>query len=214
MESPKIKKIIFDLDNTLLFISSNWNDYYQRLIDKYNFKTTPEELYSTIGSFERNNVDKIITKDYFIKYINEKLPINFTEEILENFLSNYADIPLLNLDIITNVLTYLSQKYELIVYSNWFAESQVLRLRKNNLLQFFTKIYGDDTLPIKPSKRGLEKLIGDDNIEDFVFIGDDISIDLEMPQSIGMDTIFYNRKNIEQDKYREIHDIEELIELL
>ena len=158
MESPKIKKIIFDLDNTLLFISSNWNDYYQRLIDKYNFKTTPEELYSTIGSFERNNVDKIITKDYFIKYINEKLPINFTEEILENFLSNYADIPLLNLDIITNVLTYLSQKYELIVYSNWFAESQVLRLRKNNLLQFFTKIYGDDTLPIKPSKRGLEKL--------------------------------------------------------
>ena len=214
MENPKIKKIIFDLDNTLLFISSNWNDYYQRLIDKYNFKTTPEELYSTIGSFERNNVDKIITKDYFIKYINEKLPINFTEEILENFLSNYADIPLLNLDIITNVLTYLSQKYELIVYSNWFAESQVLRLRKNNLLQFFTKIYGDDTLPIKPSKRGLEKLIGDDNIEDFVFIGDDISIDLEMPQSIGMDTIFYNRKNIEQDKYREIHDIEELIELL
>ena len=214
MESPKIKKIIFDLDNTLLFISSNWNDYYQRLIDKYNFKTTPEELYSTIGSFERNNVDKIITKDYFIKYINEKLPINFTEEILENFLSNYADIPLLNLDIITNVLTYLSQKYELIVYSNWFAESQVLRLRKNNLLQFFTKIYGDDTLPIKPSKRGLEKLIGDDNIEDFVFIGDDISIDLEMPQRIGMDTIFYNRKNIEQDKYREIHDIEELIELL
>ena len=214
MESPKIKKIIFDLDNTLLFISSNWNDYYQRLIDKYNFKTTPEELYSTIGSFERNNVDKIITKDYFIKYINEKLPINFTEEILENFLRNYADIPLLNLDIITNVLTYLSQKYELIVYSNWFAESQVLRLRKNNLLQFFTKIYGDDTLPIKPSKRGLEKLIGDDNIEDFVFIGDDISIDLEMPQSIGMDTIFYNRKNIEQDKYREIHDIEELIELL
>lgn len=214
MESLKIKKIIFDLDNTLLFISSNWNDYYQRLIDKYNFKTTPEELYSTIGSFERNNVDKIITKDYFIKYINEKLPINFTEEILENFLSNYADIPLLNLDIITNVLTYLSQKYELIVYSNWFAESQVLRLRKNNLLQFFTKIYGDDTLPIKPSKRGLEKLIGDDNIEDFVFIGDDISIDLEMPQSIGMDTIFYNRKNIEQDKYREIHDIEELIELL
>ena len=213
MESPKIKKIIFDLDNTLLFISSNWNDYYQRLIDKYNFKTTPEELYSTIGSFERNNVDKIITKDYFIKYINEKLPINFTEEILENFLSNYADIPLLNLDIITNVLTYLSQKYELIVYSNWFAESQVLRLRKNNLLQFFTKIYGDDTLPIKPSKRGLEKLIGDDNIEDFVFIGDDISIDLEMPQSIGMDTIFYNRKNIEQNEYKEILSLEKLKEL-
>ena len=57
-------------------------------------------------------------------------------------------------------------------------------------------------------------VINQDNIEDFVFIGDDISIDLEMPQSIGMDTIFYNRKNIEQDKYREIHDIEELIELL
>lgn len=38
-----IKKIIFDLDNTLLFISSEWEQSYQKFIDKYNLNITPKE---------------------------------------------------------------------------------------------------------------------------------------------------------------------------
>ena len=39
-----MKKIIFDLDNTLLFISDDWIGSYQSFIDKYNLNITPEYL--------------------------------------------------------------------------------------------------------------------------------------------------------------------------
>ena len=80
--------------------------------------------------------------------------------------------------------------------------------------KFFSKVYGWDILPKKPSKEGLSKIIKDDDINNYVFIGDSIELDLEVPDSMGMDTIFYNRKKIKQSKYKEIYDIEELRNIL
>ena len=45
-------------------------------------------------------------------------------------------------------------------------------------------------------------------------IGDTIGTDIEPADSIGIKTIFYNRKGIVQDKYTEIKDIEELLNIL
>ena len=212
--TEKVKKIIFDLDNTILFISNDWIEKYQKIINKYKLDISLEELYSSIGNVEKNNSDIIINNDLFIKYINERSSTNITKEILENLLDDYADITLLYTDVIYDILDYLSQKYELIAYSNWFTENQIKRLKKYNLEQFFTKIYGWDVLPVKPSKRGIQEIIKDNNIEDFIFVGDSIKYDLEVPNSMGMDTIFYNRENINQDKYKEVISIEELKNIL
>lgn len=94
-----IKRIIFDLDNTLLFIFPEWEKSYQKFIDKY-------------------------------------------------------------------------------------------RLKKYNLDKFFSKIYGWDVLEIKPSKIGIEKIIGNNKIDEYLFIGDSIELDLEIPHNMGMATIF------------------------
>ena len=115
-----VKKIIFDLDNTLLFISPEWEECYQKFIDKYNLSITPKELYSCIGTFEKNINNVIVTNKIMCEYINSRLPISFTEDMFIELLDVYKNIPLLNTDIIYNVLEYLSHKYELIVYTNWF----------------------------------------------------------------------------------------------
>ena len=83
-----------------------------------------------------------------------------------------------------------------------------------DLDKFFTKVYGWDILPKKPSKDGLSEIIKNDDIENYIFIGDSIELDLEVPYSIGIATIFYNRKNIKQNKYKEIFKIEELKNIL
>lgn len=204
------KKIIFDLDGTLLFISEDWKEKYQEFIDKYELELTPEELYRSIGTIEENNTDTIVDKNFFIKYMNERLPKPLTNEILEDYLNYYAEITLLHTEVIYDVLEYLSQKYELISYSDWFTENQIKRLKRYNLDKFFSKIYGWDVLPVKPSIKGIQEIIKDDNIEDFIFVGDVIKYDLDIPDSMGMATIFYNRKGINQDKYEEITNIEEL----
>lgn len=209
-----IKKIIFDLDNTLLFISEEWKTTYIEFLKKYNLNISPTDLYSCIGNFEKDINDRIITLDLMCEYINKKLHINLTTEMFIDLLELYADIPLLYTDTIYNVLEYLSQKYELIVYTNWFSKNQINRLKKYNLDKFFSKIYGWDDLELKPSKTGIEKIIGDEDIKEYLFIGDNIKADLEIPNQMGMNTIFFNRKGIEQNQFKEVLEIKELKNIL
>ena len=56
----------------------------------------------------------------------------------------------------------------------------------------------------------MSEIIKNDDIENYIFIGDSIELDIEVPYSMGITTIFYNRKNIKQNKYKEIFKIEEL----
>lgn len=208
------KKIIFDLDNTLLFISPEWKNRYQKFIDRYQLNITPMELYSCIGTFGENNHDIVVTYKIMCDYLNNKLSIEFTEHMFIELLDIYKKIPLLYTDTIFNVLQYLSHKYELIIYTNWFSKNQLDRLKSYNLDQFFSKIYGWDDIEIKPSKVGLKKILENNNIDEYIFIGDDINIDLVVPDSMGMNTIFFNRKSVKQSKFREIFNIEELKEIL
>jgi len=207
------KKLIFDLDGTLLFLSNDWEPAYQAFIDKYNLKITPKDLFSCIGTFELNNSDIIVTKKILCDYINSRLNIILTEEMLNELNKYYNNIPLLDTDKIYDLLEYLSSKYELFAYSNWFTEEQEYRLERYDLKKFFKKVYGWDIIPLKPSKEGPLQ-ITNGNIDDYIMIGDTIETDILVPNLLGMETIFYNRKNIEQNKYKEIKTIYELKEIL
>ena len=209
-----IKKIIFDLDNTLVFMSPEWENRYKGFIDKYKLNTTPKELYACIGSFEKNVNDVIVTPEMLCKYVNDNIFTNISESAFLEFLDTYKNIPMLNSDEAYDVLNYLSQKYELISYTDWFTEDQIYRLEKQGLGKFFSKIYGWDKVQIKPSKSSIKEIIKDEDIKDYVYIGDSMEFDLEVPNSMGMDTIFVNRKNVEQNKYKEVYKIEDLKNIL
>lgn len=209
-----IKKIIFDLDNTLLFLSDEWEENFKRFIDKYNLNISANDLFLCIGNFERNMKNIVVSKQKLSEYVSNDLFIDFTTNMILELLEIYDNTSLLNTDTIYDILNYLSEKYELIAYTNWFTDDQIKRLKKYDLDKFFTKVYGWDILPKKPSKEGLSEIIKNDDIENYFFIGDSIELDIEVPYSMGITTIFYNRKNIKQDKYKEIFKIEELKKIL
>ena len=98
-----MKKIIFDLDNTLLFISKDWNNYYQSFIDKYKLSITSEELYSAIGCVEKDVKDTLVTKSFLIDFLNKRLSINMNEEKLDSFMNFYLDIPLIKIEEVYDV---------------------------------------------------------------------------------------------------------------
>ncbi len=209
-----MRKIIFDLDGTLLFLSDKWLEMGDDLASKYQTDIPVKELFYVISQVEKDNPDKYITKEFLIDYINSKLPLGLGQRELEMLLEEYAKIPLLDVDAVKNTLSYLSDKYDLVAYTNWFTDNQILRLKLNGLDGYFKKVFGWDVLPTKPSKKGLDEIMGGDDVKDYVFVGDSIEMDLELPDSIGMETILLNRKNIIQDKYREIRNISELEGLL
>lgn len=209
-----IKKIVFDLDNTLLFLSDEWEENYKRFIDKYNLNISANDLFLCIGNFEKKMKNIVVSKQKLSEYVSNDLSIDFTIDMILELSEIYNNTPLLNTDTIYDALNYLSEKYELIAYTNWFTDDQIKRLKKYDLDKFFTKVYGWDILPKKPSKEGLSEIIKNDDIENYIFIGDSIELDLEVPYSMGIATIFYNRKNIKQNKYKEIFKIEELKNIL
>lgn len=209
-----IKKIVFDLDNTLLFLPDDWEENYKRFIDKYNLNISANDLFLCIGNFEKNMKNIVVSKQKLFEYVSNDLSIDFTTDMILELSEIYNNTPLLNTDTIYDALNYLSEKYELIAYTNWFTDDQIKRLKKYDLDKFFTKVYGWDILPKKPSKEGLSEIIKNDDIENYIFIGDSIELDLEVPYSIGIATIFYNRKNVKQNKYKEIFKIEELKNIL
>ena len=209
-----IKKIVFDLDNTLLFLSDKWEENYKKFIDKYNLNISANDLFLCIGNFEKNMKNIVVSKQKLSEYVSNYLSIDFTTDMILELSEIYNNTSLLNTDTIYDVLNYLSEKYELIAYTNWFTDDQIKRLKKYDLDKFFTKVYGWDILPKKPSKEGLSEIIKNDDIENYIFIGDSIELDLEVPYSMGITTIFYNRKNIKQNKYKEIFKIEELKNIL
>ena len=209
-----IKKIVFDLDNTLLFLSDEWEENYKIFIDKYNLNISINDLFLCIGNFEKKMKNIVVSKQKLSEYVSNDLSIDFTNDMILELSEIYNNTPLLNTDTIYDALNYLSEKYELIAYTNWFTDDQIKRLKKYDLDKFFTKVYGWDILPKKPSKEGLSEIIKNDDIENYIFIGDSIELDLEVPYSMGITTIFYNRKNIKQNKYKEIFKIEELKNIL
>lgn len=209
-----IKKIVFDLDNTLLFLSDEWEENFKRFIDKYNLNISVNDLFLCIGNFEKNIKNIVVSKQKLSEYVSNDLSIDFTTDMILELSEIYNNTSLLNTDTIYDILNYLSEKYELIAYTNWFTDDQIKRLKKYDLDKFFTKVYGWDILPKKPSKKGLSEIIKNYNIENYIFIGDSIELDLEVPYSMGIATIFYNRKNIKQNKYKEIFKIEGIKNIL
>ena len=167
-----------------------------------------------IGSFEKDLKNIIVSIQKLSEYVSNNLSIDFTNDMILELSETYDNTSLLNTDTIYDVLNYLSEKYELIAYTNWFTDDQIKRLRKYDLDKFFTKVYGWDILPKKPSKEALIEIIKNDDKENYIFVGDSIELDLEIPDDMGIDTIFYNRKNIKQNKYKEIFKIEELKNIL
>lgn len=209
-----IKKIIFDLDNTILFLTDEWIEVYAQFMKKHQLNVSPEVLFKTVGTIEKNNPETYITKQFFVDYINDKLSLNLDANDYNELLDKFSRVTLRNVDIVKDTLEYLSNKYELIGYTNWFTDNQLLRLKNNGLDQYFTKIYGWDILPSKPSKKGLGEIVKNNDIKDYVFIGDNIEMDIVLPDSIGMKTIFLNNRGIEHSKYKEIRSIDELTYIL
>lgn len=209
-----MKKIVFDLDGTLIFIGNVRKIYYERFIKKYKLNISGDELYQAIDSFEYIIGDEPIKYDQLRSHINNTLNINLDLNIFMELMNSYASIPFKRIDDVKKVLDYLAQKYELIAYTNWFTDNQITRLKLNNIYNYFSKVIGWDIVGKKPSLKGIQKIIGNDNISNYIFIGDRIDIDLEVPGSMGAETIFLNTKSIENNSYREVKDILELINIL
>ena len=214
-----IKRIIFDLDNTLIQWEDekNWDKVYKNISKQYEISAQQfKEVKKMINNYEY--VEEIFNEEIMQKMINEILQQKYTTEFIKIILSTFAEcVPEQKDAELEEVLKYLSTKYELVVLTNWFGWQQEKRLQKYGIYKYFKNVYGADKFKIKPNKEAYEIAVGDNKPNECIMIGDGIQNDVEGAIQNGLNAILFNpnyNEQKEKNNYKTIKNFNELKSIL
>lgn len=211
----KIKRIIFDLDNTLIIWKDEYVEFLRKTMKEFGIS---DEYYKVMDSIIESQ-DKLydtLKKEVLLNDINSKcntdLDISFIDKLLENqkmaSLDNDTDL--------INTIKYLYSKYELVVLSNYFTETQKNRLEHAKILKYFKDVIGGDKSKFKPNKEAFLLASKGVSVKQCIMIGDSKYYDIDGAINVGMKVIqidYFNKIN-EETSYPVIKDIKELKKIL
>lgn len=188
-----IKRLIFDIDGTLItgidfkvFVKNalqKFNIYSEQNVEKFLFAIKKYESYF-------DHYSKSDYLDFFSSELNTKLNDDFLRIFFDEL--KFA-VPKEN-DELLRILEELSTKYELVLLSNYFQESQMNRLNNMRIGHLFTEYHGEKIT--KPNRQAYYNACGNNKPSECIMIGDDPILDIEGAKNNGLHTIFINPKRI------------------
>lgn len=212
-----IKRVILDIDNTLIPWEEKYCGEIKKVLDELNIKYTDKEYNEILKAFdeyenEYYTFNKKVMLEYINKYTNKEYPIEFMNNIINKWANCVPD----ELEEGTiETLEYLKTKYELVILTDWFAKQQKERLEKLKILDYFSNIYSAEEVKRKPFKEAFIQAIGNNKAEECVMVGDNIERDIKGALNVGLDAIYYNPKNKEFNlECKSIFKIKELKNIL
>ena len=207
-----LKRIIFDLDNTLIMWKPEYLGALKKAIKKYDVLESSDYINSLIDDYEEdyNKYNKEILLKYINQNINSQIDMNFIDDFLYNI--GFMSEPNKN---VIDTLDYLSKKYELVVLTNWFRDPQINRLKNAKIYNYFKEVYGGEEV-IKPNKGAFIRACGDYNPDECLMIGDNYDVDIIGAFNAGLNVIYFNSDFKENNnlKFDEICDFKELRDIL
>ena len=208
-----IKRLIFDIDGTL--------------ISGVDFRKAQKEALIDIGKYSEENLEKFeqaineyesnfdtYSKKCYLDFLSKKIGIPLDEKFLQSFFKNLSKYAVCKKDDrLIKKMEELSKKYELVLLSNFFEESQRARLEKVGLNKFFKEFYGEEI--IKPNKKAFIDALGKHKPEECIMIGDNIYIDIRAALRLNINTIWINSKSEKFDiKTKEVKNVLDITEEL
>lgn len=216
-----IKNILFDLDNTLIENREEDILYYKDVLanlgyDEKNYKN----VYDAIDDYnctltEENN---FCSKQAMLDFINTSLDKNYSIELIDELNKYIAKYWIKHPFITENTLQYLSSKYNLYVFTNWFKDAQSGRLENIGLLKYFKDIFSPEYYGSKPFKSAFKNVLNKLNCspDECVMIGDSKYYDILGARNVGINAILFDyngyrdKPDIIVDKYSVITDLKQL----
>lgn len=202
-----IKRIIFDIDDTIFNTKKDCIDSYNEFFKMYDFNKTAEELYDKID--ELNYIDITTINEYYI-FLKEYLGDKFTEDVFDEFCDIYIKSATFLYDDYESLFKELSEKYELYIWSNWFYYIHINKLNNKGILKYFKKVYTIDTFGKKPDLECYKKICEPYKFEECVMVGDSIKGDVEPALLLGIKSIYVGKN----EKYNPIKNLNEIRKIL
>lgn len=210
-----MKKVIFDLDGTLL--QKNWSyeqEYFRSILNPDDAEKILSSMATLLTEYEKNYFRYDI--NLLSAYLSEKTEIDISPNVVKKWIEagcDYYDTVPGALE----VLQYLRQKNKKIVaLSNWFTDMNVERLKKAGLYDYFDEVYCSDRVDMKPNYGGYAIACGDVAFHDIVMIGDSLQVDVLTPLELGMDAVYFcpdETKEVENNKVKVIRNLKEIKEM-
>lgn len=210
-----IKRIIFDLDNTLIIWKREYVECLRKTMEEFKVNDDYYEMIDGIIESQEKSYD-ILKKEVLLKDINNKCNTNLDIHFIDKLFTNqkYA-APDNDRDLIETI-EYLYGKYELVVLSNYFTEAQKNRLEYAKILKYFKYVLGGDMTKLKPHKEAFLLASKDLSLEQCIMVGDSKYYDVDGASKVGMKVIqvdYFNKVN-EEMPYPVIKNIKELKKIL
>ena len=205
-----IKRIIFDLDNTLIMTKS-FLVPNQRALKRVGIDDIEKaKLLDFCGDDYDDNHSSYNRKD-FLEFINKRLSLNLDESFMDILLDEFKNCVPKNFNEEKSVLEYLHSKYELVILTNYFKDVQEARLVSAGVRHLFLDITGEDCL--KPRKEAYINACGNHKPEECIMIGDNYALDVEAPRTFGLSSIWITQKEKSNGKDI-INNLSELKDIL
>ncbi len=195
------KKTLKKLD---LFYEEKDFSYFNKVNDILWTKQKLGELNINQVFIERSNM----MSKYFGLDIEKEIFNNLFVEFL------YDEIEIV--DEIEDLLSYLSNKYQIFAASNGVYDMQVNRIKKSNLDIYFKDIFVSDKIGFeKPDKRFFQKImdITKYSNKDLIMIGDSIKSDIIGAKNSNIKSIYFNKENKKNSDENFTYQVKNLSEI-
>lgn len=204
-----MKRIVFDLDGTLLTCDFE----LQREFFTELYGESANDLVNNMGiyldEFEKKYHN--YNNDDLSKFLSMKSGINIADKVIDDWIEVISSIPDTMEDGVIETLEYFKTKdCSLAVLTNWYGKSQIPRLKKAGIIDYFDNIYTGDFV-LKPHKKSYVLAQDKFNVEDCLFIGDNLDKDYIGPRANGFDSIIYDKNDNYHKSLKKIKRINEII---
>lgn len=229
MIKSKYSWLLFDADGTLFdydyaeetairntFIQSGY-EYYPKYLETY--KKINGQIWK---DYENGLIHQEELKTKRFAYLFDKLEINADPFIFSNiYLRNLSQCCLL-LEGVEEICNVLHRKYDLAIITNGLKEVQRPRYENSGIKKYFKEMIISDEIGVaKPDKEYFDevfKRIGDPVKSEVLVIGDSLTSDIKGGINYGLNTCWFNPKNLKCEynidiKYT-IHQLPELLSFL
>ena len=212
-----LKRIIFDIDNTLIDWKDEYNNVVGDVLKKLDIQcsnNTVKMIKECFNTYELENYT--FNKEKMSDFINECVGIDLPKKLVYDVLEGWGNCAPSDLNLkLANILDYLSEKYELVCLTDWFEEPQINRLKIAGIYKYFKCVYGAENTRRKPFKEAFKRAMDKFLPEECVMIGDDLERDIKGAINSNVKAIWYNRtKNITDLNCIVIKNLNELKNIL
>lgn len=200
-----IKAVLIDIDDTIFDFQKCSKNAFKKTLNKLDLSYKEKDFlyFNQVNDilWTKQKLGKLNINEVFIQrsiMMSKYFKLDIKKEIFNDLFVEFLYDEIEMVDGIEDLLSYLSNKFQIYAASNGVYDMQVNRLKKSNLSKYFKDIFVSDEIGYeKPDERFFKKIMNLTNYSnnDLIMIGDSIKSDIIGAKNSKIKSIYYNKEN-------------------